>query len=209
MALYGYSFKLPKDLSSEQKSTLEAIAGKTAKKASVSNTGKFRKGWRVRITGNTLIVYSKVAYAVFLEKGLGYNRHNRYKVRDALNKIGFEEYFEGEVGSLTVPAAVAGAALVTASGLEQPQEAPSSLNTAQVEEPNTLITSDDLIGLNPAEMRRLIQGRIQDMIPSRNRIPNSSFFNTTSLLALIAAAVAANEIIDNEEVDDGTTETDN
>ena len=205
MALYGYSYKLPK-LSEVQKKRLVDIALRTARKASVVDKGRFRKGWKARTTGNTLVVDTRVPHAVYVERGLGYNRHNRYNVRDALNKIGFEEYFQKEIGSLTVPAAATATAVATASGTsaKPSQEAPSSPNTAQPTKPDTLITSEDLIGLTTLEIRNLIRQRTSttnmSAIPQLQKpIPTGSFFNTESLLLLIAAAVAANELTKEEE----------
>ncbi len=206
MALYGYSFNLPEGMSAEQKNKLEALALTTARKASVTDTGRFRKGWRAKVKGDTLIVDSRVPYAVYVEKGLGYNKHNKYKVRDALNRIGFESMFDKEIGDLVIPAAIAGTvAATTAGGSTKPsQEAPSSPNTAQTTKPNTLITSEDLIGLNASEIKDLIRQRTSttniNAIPQLQKpIPTGSFFNTSSLLVLIAAAVAANELTKEEE----------
>lgn len=206
MALYGYSYKLPK-LSDNQKEELVNLALKTARKASVVDKGVFRKGWRARTVGNNLIVDTRVPHAVFVERGLGYNRHNRYKVRDALNSIGFERYFQKEIGSLTVPAAaITATAVATASGsdTEGTQEAPNSQNTTQTPKPNTLITSDELIGLNALEIKNLIVQRtsianITAKPQLQKPIETGNYFDVDSLLLLIAAAVAANELTKEED----------
>ena len=216
MALYGYQFQLPKGLNDDQLGRLKSLALKTARKASVVDSGRFKKGWDVIIKGSKLFVQSRVPYAIYVERGLGYNKHNRYKVRDALNKIGFERMFEGETGSLTVPAAgVAGkpsvtpqgTASATVSGSGAPQITSSIPNISQTASLGTTIQSVNLDSLRtPAELRRSlvdISNRINvGQIPT---FDVNSYFNTTSLLALLAAAVAANQLtkeVEEEEKED-------
>lgn len=211
MALYGYQFQLPKGLNDDQLGRLKNLALTTARKASVVDKGRFKKGWTVLIKGSKLVVQSKVPYAIYVERGLGYNKHNRYKVRDALNKIGFERMYQGETGSLTVPAAgVAGkpsgkpkgTASATASGSDSPQKASSTLNTAQVAPIGSTIQSLNLSSISsPSALRKELQNRVNGInrINSNPILDNQSYFDTNSLLALLAAAIAVNEGLKEEE----------
>ena len=89
---YGYRFQLPPNLSSKQHDKLTKLALNTARGASVVATGRFRRGWNSYIKNNVLIVENRVYYAVFLELGTIHNRQHRFKVRDALNRIGFDTF---------------------------------------------------------------------------------------------------------------------
>jgi hypothetical protein len=219
MALYGYKFALPTGLSNDQKKKLINLANKTASNASVKDTGKFRGGWRSSILGDTLTVSNDVVYSYFVEMGKGYNAHNKYKVRNALLRIGFEDMFQGTVGTLAIAAGVAvattGSTATAATGTESSQEGASSQNTAQSTAPTTLFTNEELLALTtPKMLQDALQSKIGVSIPkaqakvvTQNLNTQSALINmqsindTTSLLALIAAAVVANELT-NEE-DDG------
>ena len=87
---YGYSYKLPEGLTNEQRKKLKDLALQTARNASVILTGKFRKGWSALIKNNVLTVQNSVRYAIYLEMGTVYSRRHRYRVRDALNRVGFD-----------------------------------------------------------------------------------------------------------------------
>jgi hypothetical protein len=67
-----------------------SLAVRTARNASAVNTGDFRKGWTSSISGNILTVTNNVRYAIYLEVGTILSRRHRYRVRDALNRIGFD-----------------------------------------------------------------------------------------------------------------------
>lgn len=204
MALYGYRFNLPEGLSDTQKKQLESLAIETARKASVVSSGRFKKGWRVKITGDTLVVDTKVPYAVYVERGMGYNKNNRYKVRDALNKIGFDTMFDSEIGSLIVPAVVGA---TTASAITSQSSPSSSSNTAQdVQDRSTIERSPIDPFKTPAELRRdLIESIRPDIsrnTPSLGTIntpPNLNLFNRSYLLALIAAGLTYNEITEEDQ----------
>lgn len=220
MALYGYKFALPTGLSNDQKKKLIDLANKTASNASVKDTGKFRAGWFSTISGDTLTVSNNVVYSYYVEMGKGYNSHNKYKVRNALLAIGFEDMFQGTVGTMAVAAGALGVAVDTSGttadeGTGDSQDAPSSQNTAQSIEPTTLFTNEELLALTtPKMLQEAIESKIGITLPqpqatavSQNLNTQSALMNAqsinnpTSLLALIATLVAANELI--KEEDDG------
>lgn len=87
---YAYRYTLPENLSKSQYSQLKSLALETARGASVVQTGKFRRGWSSFLNDNVLIVQNSVKYSVYLELGTIYSRQHRFKVRDALNRIGFD-----------------------------------------------------------------------------------------------------------------------
>lgn len=224
MALYGYKFALPTGLSNDQKKKLIDLANKTASNASVKDTGKFRAGWFSTISGDTLTVSNNVVYSYYVEMGKGYNSHNKYKVRNALLAIGFEDMFQGTVGTMAVAAGAVGVAVAASGttagttagvGTGDSQNAPSSQNTAQSIEPTTLFTNDELLALTtPKMLQEAIESKIGITLPqpqatavSQNLNTQSALINAqsisnpTSLLALIATLVAANELT--KEEDDG------
>jgi hypothetical protein len=87
---YAYRYTLPENLTQEQSRKLNQLALETARGASVVRTGKFRRGWKSSISNNVLTVENSVKYAVYLEVGTKYSRQHRFKVRDALNRVGFD-----------------------------------------------------------------------------------------------------------------------
>jgi hypothetical protein len=87
---YGYRYQLPEGLDNDQNRQLINLAITTARNASAVNTGDFRKGWTAGISNDILTVKNNVRYAIYLEMGTVLSRRHRYKVRDALNRIGFD-----------------------------------------------------------------------------------------------------------------------
>ena len=87
---YQYRFNLPPGLSNDQDRQLISLARTTAQNASVVDTGAFRRGWTASIRNSVLTVSNSIFYAIYLEMGTVHNRRHRYRVRDALNRIGFD-----------------------------------------------------------------------------------------------------------------------
>lgn len=58
-----------------------------AQRASAVESGRFRRGWKSYITGNRLVVYNDVRYAMFVELGTKYYKGNKYRIRNALKSL--------------------------------------------------------------------------------------------------------------------------
>lgn len=141
---YGYSYQLPSGLSEDQNRQLVSLAERTAKNASVVETGKFRRGWTAGISGDILTVQNSVKYAIYLELGTVNSRRHRYKVRDALNRIGFD------TGTPVVTDPETAAALDRASRNQDPTTEdvisdPGSSGTGRPVEGINQISVDDLL----------------------------------------------------------------
>ena len=216
MAKYGYVFDLPVGLSADQNKKLIDLANSTARKASIKDTGKFRNGWSSGISSGKLKVQTNVAYASIIELGRGYHAKNKFKVRNALMAIGFEDMFAGVEGTILTPqlatealvgTALAGTAVATAVG--SPQGSPSSSNTAQdsemVQSPSTTTLDSPTAPTELPTLPTLQDNSISlPTLPSRQSLlqslpSRSNINNQTSLLALIAAAVVANEALSEDE----------
>lgn len=141
---YGYRYQLPSGLSEDQNRQLVSLAERTAKNASAVKTGKFRRGWTARISGDILTVQNSVKYAIYLELGTVNSRRHRYKVRDALNRIGFD------TGTPVVTDPETAAALDRASRNQNPTTEdvindPRSSGTGRSVEGINQISVDDLL----------------------------------------------------------------
>ena len=141
---YGYRYQLPSGLSEDQNRQLVSLAERTAKNASAVKTGKFRRGWTARISGDILTVQNSVKYAIYLELGTVNSRRHRYKVRDALNRIGFD------TGTPVVTDPETAAALDRASRNQNPTTEdvisdPRSSGTGRPVEGINQISVDDLL----------------------------------------------------------------
>ena len=200
---YGYKFKLPVSLSDPQRKQLRDLAESTARKASVVDTGTFRKGWKASINANVLSVMNNTAYAAIVEEGRGYNRHNRFRVRDALFRIGFETYFDGPLGP--TPTSDTADADTPASP-KAPSEPSRPSNTAQLPSADTvadlgqLTTPSALTEISAPIKIPTIQDivtvpGIMDIKPPVIPLPSDRVNYMNYLLAIIAA----NELLQEEE----------
>ena len=200
---YGYKFKLPVSLSDPQRKQLRDLAESTARKASVVDTGTFRKGWKASINANVLSVMNNTAYAAIVEEGRGYNRHNRFRVRDALFRIGFETYFDGPLGP--TPTSDTADADTPASP-KAPSEPSRPSNTAQLPSADTvadlgqLTTPSALTEISAPISIPTIQDlptlpTAGDIIPPTIPLPSDKVNYMNYLLAIIAA----NELLNQEE----------
>lgn len=59
-----------------------------ARRATAVDTGRMRRGWRVRLVGDFLFVENSVPYAAPVELGSIVHKRHKHRVRDALSSIG-------------------------------------------------------------------------------------------------------------------------
>lgn len=83
-----YRYSLLGKFSPEEYDKIASKALKTARGASAVDTGAFRKSWRVRLSGDYLLVSNSLRYAAPVELGSIVHKKHKYKVRNALAKIG-------------------------------------------------------------------------------------------------------------------------
>ncbi len=72
---------------SDSTKNLARKAVTTAQRASAVESGRFRRGWKAYTSGDTLVVYNDVRYAMFVELGTRFFTGNRYRIRNALKSL--------------------------------------------------------------------------------------------------------------------------
>jgi hypothetical protein len=75
------------NISPSDTNNLATRAVTLAQRASAVESGRFRRGWKAYVSGNRLVVYNNVRYAMFVELGTRFYTGNRYRIRNALNSL--------------------------------------------------------------------------------------------------------------------------
>jgi hypothetical protein len=129
---------------------------------------------------------------------MGYNAHNRFKVRDALNKIGLEQFFEQTAADGISPRAVEEVTaedqfqqdLIALSNLSIPElrerYSEALLNRiVEVPEPVSTKVTSDIARLSIPQLRQqyLVP---KDLMPKLPRIPRNRAAMIAALLVLLA-----------------------
>lgn len=172
-----------------------------ARGASAVDTGRFRRGWTVRVSGDILSVSNAVKYAPYVELGSIVYRFHRYRVRDALSKLGLsrgkESLGSGKSKSFgTSTGSRTGTETGAPSGTEGVLQSSSSAPTITI----PTLTEQEI--RSPALLLnrfRTSRATTQTAPQTISPIPKAQFFNRSRLLELIIAAEIANQTLNDEE----------
>lgn len=200
MITYTYNLR-SLGYSEDEYSRVSRDALRLAQSASVVDTGRYKRGWQVQLSGDLLLVKNAVRYAPYVELGsIVYIKH-RYKVRRALSTLGLTN---GTQSAGNYRASFSVPAKVTRDEKDRIlQERTTTGSTDPVEFAQEELSALSIAPLTDQEirspallLRRTTQRRQQTI--SRN-IPTGQLFNRSRLIELIAAAGIANQITNDEE----------
>lgn len=182
---------------------------KTAKKAlslargaSAVDTGRFRRSWTAKVDGDILTVSNTVRYAPYVELGSIVYRFHRYKVRDALSRLGLSKGTESfgsgtkskTFGKSTSPRT--GTETGVPSGTEEVLQSSSSAQAITIPTLTEQEIRSPALLLNRFRTSRATTPTAPQTITP---IPKAQLFNRSRLLELIIAAEIANQTLNNEE----------
>jgi len=176
-----YRYNLAGKFAPEEYDKIASKALKVAKGASAVDTGAYRKSWRVRLSGDYLLVSNSLRYAAPVELGSVVHKKHKHKIRNALSRMGLN------TGSVSL-----GAGTSTAI---------STQTTNRVVSTSTRPTRPSTPPITPAEasapallLNRYRQAtRRPSASPRQPTIPKSQLFNRSFLLGALATATLLRE----------------
>ena len=166
---------------------ISSDALRLARSSSAVDTGKFRRGWIVRVKGDDLFVQNSVRYAPFVELGSIVYKKHKYKVRNALATLGLTRGIES-IGNFRKT-------FSTSVGSEQK---PLDSKIQIVSIPTIAPLTDQEIR-SPALLVQRLRPKRQTRTRPARIIPTGQLFNRSRLLELIAAVGIVNQIKQNNE----------
>ena len=185
-----YRYNLAGKFATEEYDKIASKALKVAKGASAVDTGAYRKSWRVRLSGDYLLVSNSLRYAAPVELGSVVHKKHKHKIRNALSRMGLN------TGSVSL-----GAGTSTAI---------STQTTNRVVSTSTRPTRPSTPPITPAEVSApaLLLNRYRQATrrPSDSlrqpTISKSQLFNRSFLLGALATATLLREEPEETEEED-------
>ena len=199
-----YRFNLLFQAKEEDYNKIRSQALRLAQRASAVDSGKFRRGWTARLSGDFLIVSNSVRYAAYVELGSIVHRKHRHKVLRALRGLG--------IGSPST--FIGGRASSTPTNLS-PERRPEGTTTTSGREASSQRTTEDSstgriipkVSLQELKTPALIKQRLRLNVDIGNTarqqilsiVNNRSQFRSRSYLLPALAALAVSQGNENNQ----------
>ena len=191
-----YRFNLAGRGTEKDYKKIAAKALRVARSASAVDTGSFRRGWKVSLSGDLLSLTNAVRYAAPVELGSSVHKKHKHRVRNALLRMGLGT-MQTAVGSkvIAVTASQSDKVIGVTDGVLAEAATPSGI--LQAASTVTPLTLQEI--RSPALIRNRFKAALPTLPSGRPATTKAQLFNRDYLLAAIAAAVALSETEQEQE----------